>query len=143
MKAQKMAGHLIRRLNQVSTHTFANQLQEAGFDLTPVQFAAMDAIASDPGIDQAGVAAKIAYDRATIGGVIDRLEHKAYVARSISKRDRRAREVRLTKKGQAVFDTVLPHVTALQDDILQALDDEERASFLALARKALGQDAFD
>ena len=143
MKAQKMAGHLIRRLNQASTHIFAKHLQEAGFDLTPVQFAAMDAIASDPGIDQAGVAAKIAYDRATIGGVIDRLEHKTYVARSISKRDRRAREVRLTPKGQAVFDAVLPHVTALQDDILQALDDDERATFLALARKALGEDAFE
>lgn len=142
MKAQKMAGHLIRRLNQVSTHVFAKHLQESGFDLTPVQFAAMDAIASNPGIDQAGVAAKIAYDRATIGGVIDRLEHKAYVSRSVSKRDRRAREVRLTDKGQTVFNAVLPKVTALQDDILQALSDDERATFLALARKALGEGAF-
>lgn len=143
MKAQKMAGHLIRRLNQVSTHVFAKHLQESGFDLTPVQFAAMDAIASNPGIDQAGVAAKIAYDRATIGGVIDRLEHKAYVSRSVSKRDRRAREVRLTDKGQTVFNAVLPKVTALQDDILQALSDDERATFLALARKALGEGAFE
>jgi DNA-binding MarR family transcriptional regulator len=143
MKAQKMAGHLIRRLNQVSTHVFAKHLQESGFDLTPVQFAAMNAIASNPGIDQAGVAAKIAYDRATIGGVIDRLEHKAYVSRSVSKRDRRAREVRLTDKGQTVFNAVLPKVTALQDDILQALSDDERATFLALARKALGEAAFE
>ena len=96
MKVQNMAGHLIRRLNQASTHIFAKRMQETGVDLTPVQFAAMDAIASYPGIDQAGVAARIAYDRATIGGVIDRLEQKGYVRRSVSTPDRRAREVHLT-----------------------------------------------
>ncbi len=46
MEAQRMPGHLIRRLHQVSTQVFTRHLQEAGFDLTPVQFAAMDAITS-------------------------------------------------------------------------------------------------
>ncbi len=137
MHAQAMAGHLIRRLNQISTHTFSKQMQAAGFDLTPVQFAAMDAIASQPGIDQASVAAKIAYDKATIGGVIDRLQAKGLVERSISARDRRAREVTLTAAGQAVFQQILPLVRALQDDILTGLEPQERATFLQLARKAV------
>ncbi len=138
MRAYGMAGHLIRRLNQVSTQVFMQRVQEAGFDLTPVQFAAMDAIAANPGIDQAGVAARIAYDRATIGGVIDRLEHKGYVARQVSKRDRRAREVRLTENGQKVFSAILPVVTDLQGEILSGLDQAERATFLELAGKAIG-----
>lgn len=138
MEAHAMAGHLIRRLNQLSTHVFARRMQEAGFDLTPVQFAAMDAIASRPGMDQAGVAASIAYDRATIGGVIDRLEQKGFVARGISKRDRRAREVRLTEEGKRAFADILPVVRALQDDILSGLDGAERAAFLHLATKAIG-----
>ncbi|GKY86628.1 MarR family winged helix-turn-helix transcriptional regulator [Sinisalibacter aestuarii] len=138
MKAHGMAGHLIRRLNQVSTHVFSQHMQEAGLDLTPVQFAAMDAIATHPGIDQASVAAHIAYDRATIGGVIDRLEQKGFVARNVSKRDRRAREVRLTDRGQEVLDEILPVVTALQEEILTGLDDAERQTFLRLARKAIG-----
>lgn len=138
MKAPGMAGHLIRRLHQISTHVFMQQMQAAGVDLTPVQFAAMDAIMAEPGIDQAGVAARIAYDRATIGGVIDRLEKRGFVERRVSPQDRRAREVRLTVAGQQVFDEVLPIVTALQDDILPGLDAGERAAFLALARKATG-----
>ena len=73
MEAYGMAGHLIRRLQQISTQVFTTRAREAGFDLTSVQFAAMDAIREKPGIDQAGVAAMIAYDKATIGGVIDRL----------------------------------------------------------------------
>ncbi|WP_233133120.1 MarR family winged helix-turn-helix transcriptional regulator [Actibacterium pelagium] len=132
-----MAGHLIRRLNQISTHTFAQHMQKSGFELTPVQFAALDAIAASPGIDQAGVANKIAYDRATIGGVIDRLEQKGYVTRSISKQDRRAREVRLSEKGSSVLEEILPIVTALQNDILSKLDEDERSEFLRLAKKAV------
>jgi len=135
-----MAGHLIRRLNQLSTQVFARRMGEAGFDLTPVQFAAMDAIRTFPGIDQAGVAARIAYDRATIGGVIDRLVAKGYVARAVSRRDRRAREVRLTEAGETAFAAILPLVRDLQEDILAALVPEERLAFLDLAAKAVGSD---
>lgn len=138
MKSHGMAGHLIRRLNQKSTQVFSTQMQDAGIDLTPVQFAALDAIIAHPGIDQAGVASKIAYDRATIGGVIDRLEQKGYVIREVSKRDRRAREVRASKAGAAAFEQILPVVTMLQDDVLAGLDDEEKRTFLGLALKAIG-----
>lgn len=137
MEAQSMAGHLIRRLNQVSTQVFTRQMQAAGHDLTSVQFAAMDAIRETPGIDQATVAAMIAYDRATIGGVIDRLVQKGLVERSVSKRDRRAREVRLTDKGNTLFQDILPLVRALQADILPGLTQDQRATFLALARQAV------
>jgi DNA-binding MarR family transcriptional regulator len=132
-----MPGHLIRRLHQVSTQVFTRHLQEAGFDLTPVQFAAMDAITANPGIDQAGVATRIAYDRATIGGVIDRLEQKGYVSRNVSGKDRRAREVWPTDKGVRAFAASLPVVDALQDEILSGLSNAERARFLELAAKAL------
>lgn len=137
MDSLDMAGHLIRRLHQQSTQVFAQRTQAAGFDLTPVQFAALDAIHSHPATDQARVAELIAYDRATIGGVIDRLEQKGYVRRIVSERDRRAREVSLTDEGERIHAALLPVVRALQDDILQPLSDAERACFLALARRAV------
>ena len=137
MNISRMAGHLIRRLNQQSTQVFTRRMQAAGFDLTPVQFAALDAIRADPGLDQARVAARIAYDKATIGGVIDRLEQKGLVERSVSKTDRRAREVRLTKIGRRTYDDVLPMVTDLQAEILEGLTFDERRRFLDLAEKAL------
>ena len=141
MHASKMAGHLIRRMNQISTHVFSQRMQAEGRDLTPVQFAALDAIIANPGIDQASVAARIAYDRATIGGVIDRLEQKGYVERTISRRDRRTREVRATKLGQKEFDAILPIVEALQNDVLAGLDDPEKELFRTLAQKVIDYDA--
>ncbi|PQO22920.1 MarR family transcriptional regulator [Rhodobacteraceae bacterium WD3A24] len=139
MEIHDMAGHLIRRLHQISVNAFHNRAREAGFDLTPVQFAALDAIRATPGIDQARVASMIAYDRATIGGVIERLVQKGYVRRVVNPRDRRARELTLTEEGRRVFDAILPVVESVQEDILRGLSDEERESFRALARKAAGK----
>lgn len=132
-----MPGHVIRRLNQMSTQVFAARMQEAGVDLTPVQFAALDAIRAHPGLDQASIAARIAYDRATIGGVIERLLQKGYVQRVVSDRDRRARVVTLTDAGEQAYITILPVVDVLQHDILSGLTQEERRVFLSLANKAL------
>ena len=125
MAFSDMTGHLIRRLHQHAAHVFQLRTKEAGLDLTPVQFAAMDAVATTPGIDQASIAAQIAYDRATIGGVIDRLEQKGWIKRTISNRDRRAREVTLTPVGRDILDRAIPVVSALQAEILPGLSEDE------------------
>ena len=126
-----MPGHLIRRLQQQSTQLFAARMREAGFDITPVQFAAIDALAARPGIDQATLAQLIAYDRATIGGVIDRLEGKGLVERAISAADRRAREVRLTEEGRRIHAELLPVVRLVQQDIMAPVPPQEQAAFMA------------
>ncbi len=134
----EMAGHLIRRLHQQSTQVFQARTQAAGFELTSVQFAALDAVAQQPGIDQASLAATISFDRATIGGVVDRLEQKGLIERTVSPDDRRARLLQLTAAGRRQLAALRPVVEALQAEILAPLSAKERAAFLALARKALG-----
>ncbi|MBF9034422.1 MarR family transcriptional regulator [Rhodobacterales bacterium HKCCE2091] len=138
-----MAGHLIRRLHQRSAQVFQRHARAAGVDLTPVQFAAMQAICARPGIDQAGVAELIAYDRATIGGVIERLLQKGLVARRVKPEDRRARVLDLTPEGEALHRQFLPVVAAFQDEILDGLDEDDRAAFNALAARALDLDGED
>ena len=140
MDGTKMAGHLIRRLHQQSMLVFQTQTQAAGFDLTSVQFAALNAIALQPGMDQASLATTISFDRATIGGVIDRLERKGLVQRVVSAQDRRARQLHITPEGEQLLVACRPVVTALQADILAPLSPAERDVFLALAHKALGLD---
>lgn len=131
-----LPGHLIRRLNQISVSVFAARMAELGLDLTPVQFAALTVLQANPGIDQATLAGLIAHDRVTIGGVVDRLEAKGLVDRTVSRHDRRARVLALTAEGEALLERVLPAVHAAQDGILAGLDVEERATFIGLLRKA-------
>jgi DNA-binding MarR family transcriptional regulator len=137
MALSDMAGHLIRRLHQQSTQIFVQRTQAAGYDLTPVQYAALDAIGSHPGSDQAFVAEAIGYDRATIGGVIERLEKKGWIRRVVSTHDRRARELSLTPDGQRIKQDLRKIVEDLQHDILAPLSAQEQSEFKALARRVL------
>jgi MarR family transcriptional regulator, temperature-dependent positive regulator of motility len=132
-----MPGHLIRRLHQISTQIFQHHIQQAGYDITPVQFAAMAALHTNPGIEQAQIASMIAYDRATIGGVIDRLEQKGYVLRIVSNKDRRAREVSLTKEGEHMYQLVFPIIHSLQPEILHPLTDLEQEQLTSLLQKVV------
>ncbi|WP_028880408.1 MarR family winged helix-turn-helix transcriptional regulator [Terasakiella pusilla] len=137
MSLNNMPGHLIRRLHQISTQIFQQRLHDVGFDLTPVQFATLEVLHNHPNIEQAQVASIIAYDRATIGGVIDRLEQKGFIQREVSKKDRRAREVRLSQDGLKSYKKVAPIVADLQHDILQNLDETEQKDLLKLLQKAI------
>jgi DNA-binding MarR family transcriptional regulator len=132
----KMPGHLIRRLHQISTQVFMQRVKEAGFDLTSVQFAALDALGKNPGIDQAGLAELVAKDRATVGAVVDRLEQKGFVVRTISERDKRARVLSLTEEGAAIVARLYPVVEQLQGEILRGLEEDEYRQFVELAAKA-------
>jgi DNA-binding MarR family transcriptional regulator len=137
MQSLKMPGHLIRRLHQRSLSVFMIRTQLEGFDLTPVQFAAMDAINTHPGSDQATVAQLIAFDRSTIGGVINRLVKKGWVRRDVSPNDRRARELWLSKEGRNTLTDLSPIVDSLQREVLKNLSKSERKILTNLLSKAM------
>jgi len=137
MVIHDMAGHLIRRLHQQSTQIFSQRTHAAGYDLTSVQYAALDAIANNPHIDQASVSEIIGYDRATIGGVIERLDKKGWVRRVVSEQDRRSRELSLTAKGKKIYLALQTIVHELQKDILQPLSQAEQERFLKLVSQVV------
>lgn len=128
----RMAGHQIRRLHQISQAIFRDRMSAAGLDLTPVQYAALATLSEQPGIDQASLAAIIAYDKVTIGGVIDRLAAKGLVDRRPSTRDRRSKALSLTEAGERLLSQARPTVRAFQSDILSGLTEDERTCFLDL-----------
>jgi DNA-binding MarR family transcriptional regulator len=130
-----LPGHLIRRLQQAAVSLFMEQVEAGGFDLTPVQFAALTGVKAYPGLDQASLAGLIAYDRATIGGVIDRLESKRLIRRTASSHDRRARQLHIEPAGERLLSEALPVVQRAQDLILEPLNREEQLIFMLLLSK--------
>lgn len=132
-----MPGHLARRFQQIAVAVFVAEVGEAGYDLTPVQYAALSAIGASPGIDQVTLAGLIAYDRTTITGVVDRLVQKGLLERHPSSRDRRAHELRITTEGRRTLRGITPAVEAAQRTMLRGLDDKESEQLLRLLRKAI------
>ncbi|MBR0828135.1 winged helix-turn-helix transcriptional regulator [Bradyrhizobium manausense] len=133
----EMPGHLARRFQQIAVAVFLAEVGEAGFDLTPVQYAALASIKANPGIDQATLAGLIAYDRTTITGVVDRLVQKNLLERRASSRDRRARELEITDEGKRTLRAITPAVEEAQRMMLRGLTPKEAAELMRLMRKAI------
>jgi MarR family transcriptional regulator, temperature-dependent positive regulator of motility len=131
-----MPGHLARRFQQIAVGIFLVEVEGAGYDLTPVQYAALAAINANAGIDQVTLAGLIAYDRTTITGVIDRLVQKGLVARKESRRDRRARELKITDTGRRTLRAVTPAVEAAQQVLLRGLTAKDAKELVRLLQKA-------
>jgi DNA-binding MarR family transcriptional regulator len=130
-------GHLARRFQQIAVAVFHAEVEAAGFDLTPVQYAALTTIAARPGVDQATLAGLIAYDRTTITGVVDRLAQKGLVVRRANSRDRRVRELVMTEEGRRILEAIEPAVQIAQRSMLRGLDAAEADLLIRLLQKAV------
>jgi DNA-binding MarR family transcriptional regulator len=121
-------GYLFRRMQQIAVAIFVEECRA----LTPVQYAALVAIRTHPGIDATRLSAVIAFDRSTLGNVIERLETKAWVERKPSRDDKRVKLLTLTKAGEALLRDIMPSVDRAQARMLQPLKPADRRTLLAL-----------
>jgi MarR family transcriptional regulator, temperature-dependent positive regulator of motility len=133
----QMPGHLARRFQQIAVAVFLSEVESAGYDLTPVQYAALAAVGDKPGIDQVTLARLIAFDRTTITGVVERLVLKGFMKRVESSRDRRARELTLTDAGRRALRSITPAVEAAQRIMVRGLTEREAKELVRLLQKAI------
>ncbi len=130
-------GYAIRRLHQISVGVFLQETGELG--VTPVQYAALQVVGNQPGIDQRTLARGIALDTSTTGGVIDRLEARGWLERRLSPQDRRARLLFLTPAGVQGLADAVPAMLRAQEQILAPLTPRQRAEFMRLLQLLVTQ----
>lgn len=123
-------GHLIRRAQQIAVAIFMEECAE--LDLTPVQYAALVAVREHPGIDATRLAAMIAFDRSTIGSVIERLEAKGWIVRAGSAEDKRVKLLSITPDGKRLLKRAIAGVERAQARMLKPLAPQDRGRLLAL-----------
>ena len=137
-------GHQIRRAHQLSVALFMEET--ASYDVTPVQFAILNALMDDPGEDQITLAGRVAFDAATSGSVIGRLEAKGLIRREADPADRRRKLLWVTPEGQKIALLMKRSVSRVQSRLLEPLSDAERSQLGALLGKLIaghegGEDA--
>lgn len=130
---KEMPGHLVRRAQQVSSALFAEEMAE--YELTSVQFMALVAIADLPDLDATRLAEYIDFDKATIGGVIERLERKGLIGRQQSKSDKRVKELAIKPAGRALIALCFARVKRVQERLLSPLSASEKLIFAELLEK--------
>ena len=123
-------GYLFRRMQQIAVAIFVEECR--AFELTPVQYAALVAIHTHPGIDATRLSAVIAFDRSTLGNVIERLQTKSHIERKPSPEDKRVKLLYLTKSGTALLREIIAAVDRAQARMLEPLKPADRKTLLAL-----------
>jgi DNA-binding MarR family transcriptional regulator len=132
---QRSPGHLIRRCLQLHGTLFAEHTN--GYGITSPQWAAIRALHECPGVEQAKLAELIAYDRSTIGTMVDRLEAKGLVERSADAADRRLKRLNLTPAGHVLFEKLHERVRAVSTRFVAPLSKSETEQLLSLLERLL------
>ena len=126
-------GHLIRRAQQLAVAIFMEET--ASFGATPVQFAILNALMDDPGEDQITLSSRVAFDPATFGSVVGRIEDKGWVTRKADPADKRRKLLWITAEGEKVALSMKRAVAKAQQRIVAPLNADERAQLSVLLGK--------
>ncbi len=78
---------------------------------------------------------KLHVAQSTTAGIVKRLEQKDLVEVVMNLQDRRAKQVRLTKKGQACIEISRKKINEVERDLLSSLNDQEKEELYELLSK--------
>ncbi len=124
-------GHLIRRAQQVHEWLWRAQVSRT---VTSPQFAVLNKLLAEPGIDQRTLGSSVALDRSTTAEVIRRLHQRHLVDRVEDATDRRRQLLRLTPAGARLVRELIPKARCMNDLLTQPLQPDERSELLRLLR---------
>ncbi|MDX2406778.1 winged helix DNA-binding protein [Streptomyces microflavus] len=125
-------GHLARRLQQAHHLLWNTMVSE---EITSPQFAVLNALVADPGLDQRTVGERVGLDRSTIAEVISRLDRRGLLGKVRDPEDGRRFLLRATDEGIGTHRKVSLRTARMNQVFLAPLAPEEQALFLQLLRR--------
>jgi DNA-binding MarR family transcriptional regulator len=128
-------GHLLRRAVQVM-----NQLwnEEVSHTITSPQFAALNALYSEPNLDQRNLGQRISLDRSTMADVVSRLSKRGLIRSERDTRDGRRKTITLTPKGLLAVQQLIPRTHAMTRRLVGPLNQKQRDDLLCMLSKVVG-----
>lgn len=125
-------GHLIRRAQQIAVAVFHEEFE--GWDVTPIQYAALIAVRDRPGMDQRTLVKFIAIDRSTVGTMLKGLESRKLISRVTPDDDQRTKLLFIMPGGIRLLDQTRGNIARVQDRILAPLGRDKRIFLEYLAK---------
>ncbi|MFI8170844.1 MarR family winged helix-turn-helix transcriptional regulator [Streptomyces sp. NPDC085931] len=137
LELQNYVGHLIRRAEQVHTALWYRHVSR---EITSQQFAVLNALSRDPGIDQRTLARFTSLDRSTVNHIVRRLTDQHYVNQVRDEEDRRRTLLSLTVQGAELLDSLIGPAKNINEQLLDALTYTERQQAIDILRKIASLD---
>jgi DNA-binding MarR family transcriptional regulator len=131
---EESLGFQVRDLNRLMQRALAQRLAPAG--VAPGAWYFLRVLWEEDGLTQRELAARIGMQEPTAVIALRGMEDAGWITRSRSTEDRRKTHVHLTPAGRALRETLLPEARAVIAQATNAMTEDERATLLALLRKA-------
>ncbi len=128
-------GHLLRRAVQVMNLLWNEEVSHA---ITSPQFAALNALYSQPNLDQRTLGQRVSLDRSTMAEVVSRLSARGLIRSERDTRDGRRKTIALTSKGLHAVRELIPRTHAMTGRLVGPLDQKQRDELLGLLTKVVG-----
>lgn len=125
-------GHLARRLQQAHYLLWNTMVSE---EITSPQFAVLNALVAEPGLDQRTVGERVGLDRSTIAEVISRLSRRGLIDKVRDPQDGRRSLLRLTDEGTRVHRKLTVRTARMNQIFLAPLSADEQAVFFDLIQR--------
>jgi DNA-binding MarR family transcriptional regulator len=125
---------LYRSHTQVSA-ALRQTFQDAGYDLTPEQWAVLYRLREEEGINQIQLSEKTFKDRHNITRILKQLDKRGYIEKRNNENDKRAYRIYLSPSGRSVYENIKPLVLQHRKRICKGF----KAKDMLNIRKYLGQ----
>jgi len=122
-------GHLIRRALQVLNMVWAEEVSRS---VTSPQFAVLNALLREPGLDQQTLGSRVALDRSTVAEVVARLTERDLVRWRRDTADGRRKVIELTPRGEEVLQELIPRTHEMTRRLVRGLRPDEESDLLRL-----------
>lgn len=126
---------MARRFFQIATAIWAEACGEES--LIHLEFAVLSELQRAPETDQIGLAAVVGVDRTNIGLILEGLEKRGLIERSVNPRDRRSRLMRVTAAGVEAHARQARQTAVAREKILGPLSAEEREMLYDLLERII------
>ncbi|MBX9364079.1 MarR family winged helix-turn-helix transcriptional regulator [Streptomyces massasporeus] len=125
-------GHLARRLQQAHYLLWNAMVSE---EITSPQFAVLNTLVAEPGLDQRTVGERVGLDRSTIAEVISRLSRRGLLDKVRDPQDGRRSLLHLTDEGARTHRRLTVRTARMNQVFLAPLTADERTVFFDLIRR--------
>jgi DNA-binding MarR family transcriptional regulator len=125
-------GHLARRLQQAHYLLWNTMVSE---EITSPQFAVLNVLVAEPGLDQRTVGERVGLDRSTTAEVIGRLGRRGLLDKVRDPQDGRRFLLRATDEGERTHRRLSVRTARMNQVFLSPLSAEERIQFFELIRR--------
>lgn len=130
----RLDGYLPFRFSVLSNAISSNiaRIYEEEFGLSIWQWRIVAILGETNGLTSKQVGERALMDKWMISRTVTSLQKKGLLVRGVDPIDRRRVPLTLTESGKAIYDAIVPRALALEQDLLSALSDTDRAELQRL-----------